>query len=347
LILARVPVAFFLWKFLKKPLSIWLKIAGAVLAGLGASRLHLLVWQLHYLFTAQFFGDGADFGATIDSLTPKMNKLGIACAFLAWRLLDGKWLSLFQHFKDILTGQKSQTTGQAISQSSSSPDKLFTEESATVSPILIYAITALPGALFGYLLAYCCYILFTGYFFAYNEAAFYIEPSPMQSISNGLRTELYTLTLRNYFLAGNFFQRVHVAIGAGAALAAVLMLPSARRATLLKLDRAGLIIRANCVSICTNLAMSAFFFLNFFREKLSWDTAKQGIPVYWTETFIGIGAFLIAHHLFLKTKDVEAPIDPRTRGLTKSKPGDVYLPEPPKPRNADSIKQGGEANGGT
>ena len=319
-----VASAFGFFRLLKSHSAAWSNVIVAILAGVGVSYLANIFLLLRYLFEARSFDDGVAIFAPLESLIPKMNKLGVASAFLAWRLLSGqRWTHIFTivwaQLKEALSG-KEKTLAKRF-------DPKLAVDSSLASQAKFYIIAAIPAVMAGYLIAKSCYALFVP-IFLYNRGGYYIEHPLVQTLS-GLYGPTYFNPAVTYFrTAGNFFMRIHVFAGALTAFAAVFTLPKKQKEFLLSRDPIGLAIRANCVSLIVNLVVSALFFINIFREKLSWDTAKQGMPIYWTQIGIGLGLFFLLKHIFMGVKEAKSDDDDDTRGTDRPEEDaeEPYLP---------------------
>lgn len=313
-------------RLLKKYQAIWLNVVVAILAGFGVSFLANLYLLLHYLFVAQSFAEGAVIFAPLESLVPKMNKLGVASAFLAWRLLSGqRWT----HASIILWKQLKEATSGKEGTVAKRFDPKLAIGSSFASQAQFYIITIIPAVIIGYVIAKGCQSLFAQ-IFLFERAKSYIEYPLDVPFTTSPRLIMYNPAITYYHIAGNFFARIHILAGALSAFAVIFTLPKKQKELLLSRDPVGLAIRANCVAICINLVVSAFFFINLLKEKISWDTAKQGMPIYWTQIGIGLGLFFVLKHFFLGIKEVEVDDNDEKRGTGRPEEDDdeePYLPQ--------------------
>jgi hypothetical protein len=144
--------------------------------------------------------------------------------------------------------------------------------------------------------------------------------------------------------AGNVFIRIFPFVAFGAAVGSILLIPSTKRKRIVGVDKISCAVRANCVALITVIVMVALFFMNPFSEKLSEQALVEGIALYWSQIFAGVGAFILSQQLLFKINPADSKlVETVQRGLEKTaSEEDVYIHKPNLGGHRKSAEEEGE-----
>jgi hypothetical protein len=196
------------------------------------------------------------------------------------------------------------------------------KEDVLISSLFYYLVAPLPALFISYRLSD----------FIYETAIWLTEVARdvSESSTERMRYAAFVVMISH---VGNVFLRIYPFVGFGLVIAAILMMRTANRTRLVWGQKLSCAVRANCVSVITLLAMTVTGFLNPASERFTEQMVEGGMPIFWSQIFVGLGMFVLTQRFFLRVVEInQQDFETEKRGLERSKGDeteeDIFIPKP-------------------